>query len=271
MPLNRSCELGLKVWSSNACYHAPAKDLYQRGILDYVEVYAEPDTVDRTARSWRDLGIPLVVHAPHAYGGMNLSLPDHEQANRVLIEEVARFDTILGPEHVIVHPGIQGQWQETARQIQVFQKEQPELFSRVLVENKPAVGLKGEICVGASPEDMTLLLEATGRGLCLDMGHALCYAAYARRPYQEVIERFLTLRPAIIHLSDGEMGSVTDKHLNFGEGDFPLDWLISVIPVGVKVSVETHKASRQDLEDFERDARFFWRMRGYGAESEVGA
>ncbi len=61
--------------------------------------------------------------------------------NRVLIEEVTCFDTILCSGYVVVHSGVEGKWQETTRQVLTFQKKYLVLFSRVLIKNR-SVGEK---------------------------------------------------------------------------------------------------------------------------------
>jgi hypothetical protein len=89
-------EIGLKLWSTNISYIQTASQLYQKNIFDYVELYVVPDSKNECLNHWRACSIPFIVHAPHSYSGLNLSLRDYEQSNRVFVEEVESFRRALG-------------------------------------------------------------------------------------------------------------------------------------------------------------------------------
>lgn len=250
-------KLGLKLWSSNGGYIKPAMDLYDNGVFDYVELYIVPGTWQSSLHQWKQAKFPFFLHAPHSYGGLNFSLKEFEADNRTFVEEVKSFQTALNPGLVIFHPGIQGSMGETIRQIKVFKKEFSDLFEIAVLENKPKVGLKGEVCVGASPEEMEEILTETGLGFCLDIGHAICYSAWKRIGYEHTLDEFIKLQPKIFHLSDGDMNSSADMHINFGKGNFKLDTIISKIPSDAYVSIETEKKLKSDLSDFEEDVAYF--------------
>src|SRR3989338_7716917 len=145
-----TCKVGLKLWSSNAFYIKSATDLYDDGVFDYVELYVVAGSVESSLEQWKRTKFPFILHAPHAYGGLNFSLKECAAGNRTLIGEVGAFHSALDPKMVIFHPGVQGSIEETIRQIQMFKKEFPDIFKSAVLENKPKLGLKAEICVGAS-------------------------------------------------------------------------------------------------------------------------
>ena len=64
-------------------------------------------------------------------------------------------------------------------QYQQYQHQFPALFKRVLIENKPKVGLKGERCCGADPEEIrTVMGEAFGY---YKMGNSVFRSSLRRR------------------------------------------------------------------------------------------
>jgi sugar phosphate isomerase/epimerase len=115
--------------------------------------------------------------------------------------------------------------------------------------------------VGASPEEMDKIMKETGLGFCLDFGHALCYAAWARKPWAGVIADFLKLKPKVFHLSDGDVDSLKDAHEHLGTGNYDLGTMIRMIPEDGCVALETNHDSREHLDDFQRDVDYFRRMR----------
>lgn len=249
-------KLGLKLWSTNVAYIKPAVELYERKIFDYVELFVVPDSITYLNK-WKEINLPMVLHAPHSNTGFNLSLRSVELKNRNLLKEVEVFCEVLNPKKIIFHPGTNGSMEETIRQAKTLKNEFSGLFKLALMENKPKMGVHGEVCLGASPEEMKKFLDETMLGFCLDMGHAICYAAWKGADYKDVISQFLKLNPEIYHLSDGDIRSKTDMHLNFGKGNFDLKQAISLIPQNAYVSIETEKRSQTELDDFKEDALYF--------------
>lgn len=250
-------KLGLKLWSADIFHIEPALELYRKGVFEYVELYIVPGTAKEYLDIWKGKRFPFFLHAPHSYSGLNLSLRNFELQNRPLIKEIEAFMEVLNPRGVIFHPGIDGSIDETIQQVHKFRREFPALFDMAVLENKPKIGINGEICVGASPEEMEKLLEETRLGFCLDVGHAICYAAWAGIEWEEVIDQFMKLAPDVFHLSDGDVNSRTDSHLNYGDGNFNLRWIIKKLPSDAYVSIETNKNSKLNLNEFERDVIYF--------------
>ncbi|KHE90629.1 MAG: sugar phosphate isomerase/epimerase [Candidatus Scalindua rubra] len=249
-------KLGLKLWSSNTFYIKPALELHLRGVFDYVELYVDPGSGKNLPGKWKKSGLPFCLHVPHAYSGFNLSQRKCQSENLSLLKEVEFYRLALEPEFVIFHPGIQGSIDETVRQIHDMKKVFPDIFNLAIIENKPKIGLKGEICVGASPGEIEQIIEETDLGFCLDIGHAICYAAWAQIGWGNVVDQFMKLGPKVYHLSDGNMNSHKDLHLHYGDGDYELSKIIKLIPSDVYVSVETDKDPELHLNDFERDVNY---------------
>jgi endonuclease IV len=255
-------KLGLKLWSTNTTYANISLELHQKRVFDYIELYVVPGTKKICLDQWKEKSFSYILHAPHDCSGFNLSLRSWESRNRLLIEEVESFRVALKPMMIIFHPGIHGFIHEITRQILLFKKDYPGLFNIAVIENLPKIGIKGEICLGASPEEIERLMHETGLGFCLDIGHAICYAAWAGVEWRNVIDQFMRLNPNMFHLSDGNVNSQTDLHLSFGEGNYELSSIIKRLPSQAYVSIETKKNSKLNLNDFEKDVVYFKECEG---------
>jgi len=247
---------GLKLWASNLHYIKPAVDLYHKGVFQYIELFIDSDNNGNYADHWKTLGIPYHLHAPHSYSGLNLSVCAKEKENLKIVEKVDQYRKYLNPEKIIFHPGIEGEIHETIRQLQCIQRKYADLFAISVIENKPRLGVKGEHCVGSSPNEIKQILEALPMGFCLDVGHAMCYAAWSKEKWQDVLNKFLNLSPSVYHLSDGDVNSQIDQHLHLGKGNYDLKKIIRMIPLDTYVAVETDKDSKTDLNDFAEDANY---------------
>jgi len=247
--------LGLKLWSTNRQYVEPARDLFAQKVYDYIELFVVPES-EKHCQMWEDLNIPFLLHAPHEMAGCNLACADAAEKNRDLIAHVAFYHARLTPEYTIFHPGMDGDIGETIRQLNDLRTEYPRIFESALIENIPRVGLGGEHGVGASPEEIRRIIDETNVGLCLDIGHALCYAAADRREPLAVLDEFYQLTPQVLHISDGTLGATSDSHLHLGEGSYPLAEILARVSCTPKmISIETAKSDPEKLDDFISDAR----------------
>lgn len=247
-------KFGLKVWSENKNYMEPAAKLFADGFYDYIEIYALPETDDHIARLWHALKIPFIVHAPHFMHGLNFSDESKFSSNMAMAEKALKFADILGAETVIFHPGIKGDYRETARQLKKIGDK------RAVIENKPySVALKAgglsetDICVGYSPGQIAYIMKETGVGFCLDIGHAICAANSVGSEQIEYLKEFMRLNPKMFHLSDGDWGGTIDKHSNIHQGDYDFNAIAQLLPENPIISIETKKASKENLDDFKDD------------------
>ena len=253
--------VGLKLWSTNTgAYAAEAERLHAAGECDYLELFVEPGS-SGTLSCWRrlhdDCGIPFVIHNAHAARGFNLASAAAEVRNREIFAETRAFADALGAAHVIFHGGIDGSVEETVRQLKAFGEK------RALIENKPFVPLPNSLglrfCRGATADELGRIIDGTGCGFCLDVGHAVCSAnAQGLEPYAFVAELARRFRPAMFHLSDVmDMSSPYDAHPHLGTGKLDIPRLCrELFPADARISIETVKDSSADLEDFRSDVMF---------------
>lgn len=248
-------KLGLKLWSNNTdFYFNEAKRLYQYGCFDYIELYVVPNTLD-TIEKWKNLSnelkIPFTLHAPHFMHGVNLAKKEYEQTNIEIFKEVEEFLKKLDAKYVVVHSGIEGDIEETIRQLKIIKP------SKMLIENKPYIApLKNDlICRGATIEEVEKVIKEVGCGFCLDIGHAICTANSLKiEPYEYVI-KFNSLNPTCYHFSDNFIDNHIDGHLHFGDGNYDFKKILDIIDTSKNIAIETKKNSKENLNDFIEDVK----------------
>lgn len=248
-------KLGLKLWSKNTdFYFEEAKKLFQEGWFDYIELYVVPETLS-SLEKWKilknDFDIPFTLHAPHFIHGVNLANPLNETLNLEVFKEVAQFIEELEAEYVVVHSGIEGDIDETIRQLKIIKPK------KMLIENKPFVAplRDNRICRGAIIEEISKVIDDTGCGFCLDIGHAICTANSLQLEPYGFLEKFNELKPTCYHLSDNFVDRELDKHLHFGQGNYDLRRIFDIINLDKNIAIEANKNSKENLDDFIEDVK----------------
>ena len=251
-------QIGLKLWSTNTdVYLHEAERLYVDGIFSYVELYVVPGSLE-CLPAWKKLKTPFIIHNAHFMQHFNLAKKECEVNNRKIYEETKRFADELNAPWIIFHGGIDGNIEETARQLAAFH---PKLRCHKMIENKPFRALPnrmgGTFCRGYNITELKMVMDITGCGFCLDFGHAVCAAnSLYQEPYS-YIEELMTLNPAMYHLTDvDDMTSEYDSHPHLGKGTLDFNRIQSLIPDSAYVTVETEKNSSKQLTDFREDILF---------------
>ena len=254
-------KLGLKLWSVNTdAYLREARRLYAEKVFDYLELYVVPGTLEKLPL-WKalqeELNLPFVIHAPHSLHGVNLADAENSAANEKAFDETKRFADTLGAAKIIVHGGWcpeAGNPTDAVTQLKAQLKSLAD--ERFLIENKPYLPIDDlpRRLVGSTPDEIRSVLAATGCGFCLDIGHAVASANAHGADWRVWLADFLSLRPAMFHLSDIQSDSRIDQHLHFGTGSLPLAEVVSKLPRDASVSIETRRDSTDNLNDFAKDA-----------------
>ena len=240
-------QIGLKLGTKNTNYTNDIISFYKNGYFQFLELFTIPGSFDDTIKYWQQFDFPIVIHAPHSFAGMNLSLRKDREKNKKTLQETFRFADSLKAELIIFHSGVEGDIEETITQLRPF------VDSRCVIENKPQKGLGDEKCLGATPEEVKYILNELKTGFCLDFGHAICAANSLKREPLEFIKEFLIFNPSIYHLTDGDYGNEYDTHLHYGEGTFPIKELLKMIPNGAKITNEAKHDFDNNLNDFKED------------------
>lgn len=247
-------KIGLKLWSINTdYYYDEAIRLYKDGVFDYVELYVVPNSTD-TIGKWKKLNIPFIIHCPHFAHGFNMAKVEKKESNLKIYKQVKMFADELGAKYIIFHGGIDGNAEETAKQLASFNDP------RALIENKPMVALPnkmgGEFCRGYNPDEIRLIKEVAKCGFCLDFGHAICSANSQGKDIYEYCREFLQFEPNMFHLTDNkDITSPYDTHLHLGTGTLDIDKIKEMLPNDAIVTLETDKLSKENLDDFIGDSK----------------
>ncbi len=243
--------VGLKLHSTNVALIPDALRLKKEGFFDYIELYIIPDTYEENIDAWKNIDVPYVIHAPHSFHGVNLAQKDKWETNLQFFNEARQFADDLGSDIIIVHGGNNGSFEETLRQIELLKEP------RIVLENKPKIGIRNEECVGWSPSEFHRAM-AVGilSGTVLDFVHAVYAANSAKMDKMEIIKAFMVFHPKVFHFSDGNASSEKDIHLDLGKGNMDIGGFLSVIPNGGLVTIETPRDELKGLEDFVNDIHF---------------
>jgi len=249
MPLR--LQYGLKLFSTNTNLVGEAKRLYDDGLYGYIELYVVPGSYKSCISYWMNICIPIIIHAPHSIDGFNLSIMEKASHNFKQYAEVKRFADDLDAKYIIIHGGTEGSIAETIRQTKRLKD------SRLLLENKPKLGINGEACVGWSHNEfITAMKSRVFEGCVLDFGHAICASNSVNIDPYIFIGDFLKLNPKMYHLSDGDISAEKDTHNNMGKGSFDIAALTKAIPSGSLLTIETPRRNNNKLDDFKRDISY---------------
>lgn len=244
-------KIGLKLFSTDIALIKEALMLHGDAVFDYIELYVIPNSYEKIINAWKECRVPFLIHAPHSAHGINLANADLWNANRRKFKEVQQFANSLGADIIIAHGGNNGSFDETIRQIALLREK------RIVLENKPRIGLHNEVCVGWSPFEFHQAKEAEVlNGMVLDFGHAACAARSLDADVNEIVRQFMVFNPKIFHLSDGDLFSEKDIHRNLGKGNFNIDEFLSFVDERGLVTIETPRDSTTGLEDFVKDVHF---------------
>lgn len=246
-------KIGLKLWNLNIDNYLPiAKELYFDNIFDYIELYIVPGHIDKI-HHWKNLNIPIDLHAPHSAHGMNLSSHKKFETNKLLYNEVKAYANILNARYIILHGGTNGDYFEVANQIKSFND------NRILIENKPYKPLEfinAKEYTGCKPEEIKYIITNSNVGFCLDIGHSICAANSFNIDLYQYISQFAQLNPLKIHLSDLDIFSEKDMHLNFGDGNLDFYKIKNILKQVNDITIETNKKSQTNLNDFVNDVTY---------------
>jgi endonuclease IV len=240
-------QFGLKLGSTNTNYTEDILSFFVKGYFQYIELFSVPGSFVDNIGYWKQFCIPIIIHAPHSFAGMNLSLNEERESNKKKLQETFQFADMLKSETIIFHSGVNGEIDETIYQLRPF------IDSRCIIENKPMKGLNEEKCLGITPEEISYIMNKLHIGFCLDIGHAICTANSLTREPFELIKEFIALNPSMYHLTDGDYKSEYDLHLHYGRGNFPLKELLKMIPGKAKITDEAKHDSNFKLNDFKDD------------------
>jgi deoxyribonuclease IV len=241
---------GLKLYTTDTPL-IPDIQALDRFCCHFIELYVVPGSFHKTIGDWEALNTPYVIHAPHTAHGVNLARADYFEVNAGHLAETSKFADMLASRIIIVHGGNTGSIEETIRQLRVWGDP------RIAVENKPRLGRKNNECIGWSWDEIQHIRDAgVTTEFVLDFCHADCAARSVQANTMEFLDGFMKLNPVLFHLSDRNVESVMDEHLNFGKGNFNIIDIAKRIPLNALVTLETPRDPARRLQDFIDDVSY---------------
>jgi len=238
-----------KTWSTNLKLFEQAETLFQNKTINFLEIYTVPGTFTQCQPYLQKLTLPVILHAPHDKHNFNLANPKRETSNLKIFEEIKQFAQELNFPKLIIHPG-QGNLP------QVFKVLEKVNYPHIIIENIAKLGVNHQECIGYSPAEIQKFLDK-GHDFCLDFSHAIKTACSLNKDYKIYLQEFLKLKPFMFHLCDGHINHPIDEHLNFGEGDFDIQFLKQCIQqndnpiVTLEIPRQNHSSFQEDLVNLE--------------------
>jgi deoxyribonuclease-4 len=233
-------KFGLKLWSTNTDLIDQAVTLIDEKIFDYIELLVIPGT----SCSPFKVDVPFVVHIPHFIHGVSIGDPSKTEYNLQKINESIIWADELGAQYLILHAG-EGSLEHAVWFLNNVEEK------RILIENMPMVGIDNEPMIGYDAAQIGELLHDSGMGFCLDLCHAMKAAISLTRDYKELIDEFLKLHPSLFHISDGDIKTEKDTHLDIGTGSFDFFYFKKCIENldSQLITLETPRSNHFSLND----------------------
>lgn len=244
-------EYGIKLWSTNEHWFQEAVDLYTAKEIDFVELYAIPDSlIPEKLEILKQ--VPITIHAAHEGHGLNMM--QGKDRNAELIGQAIEMADYFGSDIIVLHPGVGDDFAALQKNLSIVPDK-----SRFYLENMPVEGLEhlgGGHCFGGTHTQIQSML-AEGFNFCLDFAHATKASITQQIDYKKFIEQIVhDFSPRYFHISDGDLMTPTDQHLNLGEGEFDLGFMKSLMSESDKLVFEVPK-NKDDLKNDLKNIHYF--------------
>lgn len=243
-------KFGLKLWSKNKDMISEANRLINENFFHYVELFYVPET---EIKPFLDYDIPYIIHIPTENFGLNIGDRTKREFNLKIINTCIEWADKLNAKYIVQHADY-GSLEDAKNLLKEIHDE------RIVIENMPRVGIKGEKMLGYESWQLKELMGVGGLGFCLDFSHAAKAAVGIGKDYKEYINEFLKLKPDMFHISDCSLKNEIDEHLNIGDGEMDFKFLKECI-LSVKSRYVTLETPRKNLNSFDEDLKNMKRLR----------
>ncbi len=243
-------KFGLKLWSKNKDLMRETSKLINEKFFHYVELFYVPET---EIKPFLEHDIPYIVHLPTEKYGLNIGDKTKKEFNLKIINTCIKLADKLNAKYIIQHADY-GSLDDAKNLLKEVHDE------RIVIENMPKVGINGEKMLGYEPKQLKELMSVGDFGFCLDFCHATKASVSMGKDYKEYINGLLKLKPDMFHISDCDLKTEIDEHLNIGEGEIDFGFLREcVLRVGSRyVTLET---PRRDMNSLDENLRNLGKLR----------
>ncbi len=220
----------------------------------FVELMVVPTTPAEDMAVLHDklAGLEVTIHAPHNAMNFDTGHKENFEGNVKILASAQRAADMFGSKIIVVHAGggrEQAALEETARQFRLFND------SRIVVENLPyqADDVSG-FMHGNTPEEIKYIMDYAGCGFCFDFSHAVCAANSLGLDIEKQLSGFYKLNPTVYHMCDGDLDGTKDRHMHYGEGNFPLKkFLREYTAAEAMITMETGMGMPKDASAWIKD------------------
>jgi sugar phosphate isomerase/epimerase len=235
--------IGLKIWSKNYISFKKLHELFDKKIINHIELYVVPGTFSAKKLSLLK-GLPMHFHASN-----DCNLVEKDKNYEDTINELRKFKDFFGIKKVIFHPGvIINNEQKDIEKVIVNLNDLTKEFD-VILENVPREGYDGTTLLASDPINFKKIIDNVNVEVCLDIGHAITSSVYHKKDPIEYIKKYLEFKPIMFHIADGNVLSKVDCHMDIGKGTFPLKEIIKLLPNNSINILETPKIDFENLLD----------------------
>jgi len=234
-------KFGLKLWSINKDLIGKASKLINDKIFHYIELFYIPKT---EIKPFLDYDIPYIVHVPTEKFKLNIGDKTKKEFNLKIINTCINWADKLNAKYIIQHADY-GSIEDAKDLLKSVHD------GRIIIENMPKVGINGEKMLGYETKQLKELMDAGNFGFCLDFSHAAKAAVSVGKDYKKHIKDLLTLKPDMFHISDCDLKTEIDNHLNIGEGKLDFKFLKeSILKTDSRyVTLETPRKNINSLDE----------------------
>jgi len=208
-------KIGLKLWSKNKDLIGEANRLINEKIFHYIELFYVPGT---EIKPFFGHDIPYIVHIPTENFGVNIGDKTKKEFNLEIMNTCIKLANRLNAKYIIQHADY-GSIKDAKNLLKEVHDE------RIVIENMAKVGINGKKMIGYGPAQLKELMDIGNFGFCLDLGHAAKASVSMGRDYKEYINELLKLKPYMFHISDCDLKTEIDNHLNIGDGELDFKFL----------------------------------------------
>lgn len=199
-----------------------------------------------------DYNKPVVIHVPHSVSaGSNFADPLKKEINLAALQWAKKLGDKFNSSKLIFHAESAENKNCNLKNTINFVKQNYD--KRMLIENMPysTHGIQHICCTAA---EIKKVMSESKVGFCLDLAHAVEYAAIMKINIDLFLKEMLSLKPKHFHLSDSIV-KTTDKenkvkhHLNLFDGEIDLNMVKRLIPKNASITLETpHNFEKQKRE-----------------------
>ncbi|ODS37237.1 hypothetical protein BEH94_07185 [Candidatus Altiarchaeales archaeon WOR_SM1_SCG] len=237
-------KFGLKLWSKNKDLVSEASKLINEKIFHYIELFYIPGT---EIKPFLNHDIPYIVHIPTEKFGLNIGDKNKKEFNLKIINTCIKWADKLNAKYIIQHADY-GSLDDAKNLLKEVHDD------GIVIENMPKVGLNGEKMLGYEPRHLKELMDIGDFGFCLDFGHAAKAAVSMGKDYKKHINELLKLNPDMFHISDCDLKTETDEHLNIGEGELDFKFFKECI-LSANSRYVTLETPRKNLNSLDEDLK----------------